>query len=300
MLTLLSYVGYVKRPGGGQYLAVFLFFVMGMMAKPMLVTLPFVLLLLDYWPLGRFEVSATGVGVSIVAEKKKIIYLIWEKTPFFIVVIISSVMTFLTQQEGDAVKSLADYPMAIRIANALVAYAVYIGKMFWPARLAFFYPYPGALPFWQAASAAIFLVLISVAAIKTIRRHPYVAIGWLWYLGTLLPVIGLVVIGPYVIADRYTYIPLIGIFVAIAWGVPDMLPVRPYKQVMLASAAIIILASLSFVSWRQVQHWQNSVTLCKHAIGVTQKNLTAYNNLGVALDEKGRTGEAVKYYLESL
>jgi len=229
LLTMLSYGGYVRRPGAGRYLLTFILFVLGMMSKPMLVTLPFALLLLDYWPLGRLEGEAW---------KQRFFHLVWEKGPFFVVVMIAAVAAFVTQQAADAVKSLAAIPLGVRLANVLVAYVGYIGKMFWPVRLSFLYPHPGVLPVWQWAGALLILAGVTYGVLRYAKERPYLVVGWLWYLGTLFPVSGLVVIGPHAMADRYAYVPLMGLYVMAAWGLAELFPKGRYQAAGLALAGV--------------------------------------------------------------
>ena len=297
LLTLLSYGGYVRRPGFWRYLLTFLLFIFGLMAKPMLVTLPFAMLLLDYWPLGRMQAVNVSLNPLRPATVRK---LIWEKTPFFVVVSIAGVATFLTQQTGGAVKSLDSVPFGVRMANMLVSYVSYIGKMFWPGQLSFLYPHPGALPVWQWAGALLILGVVTwlVFRVRTVR--PYLAVGWLWYLGTLFPVIGLVVIGPHVMADRYTYVPLIGLYVMVAWGVPEAVRRWGYKRQGLALTAAVMLSLLAVMSWTQARYWKNSISLFRHAIAATENNYVAYNNLGAVFQEKGMAAEAMTAYLKAL
>jgi len=294
-LTLLSYGSYVRRPGVWRYFQTLFLFILGMMAKPMLVTLPFVLILLDYWPIGRFDMAA-GFHVW----KKRFLCLAWEKAPFFIVIAIVSVATFLTQQEAGAVKSLASIPLDTRVTNMLVAYVSYIGKMFWPTQLSYLYPHPGDLAMWKWAGAFWVLGAVMYAAFRIVKARPYIAMGWLWYLGTLFPVSGLVVIGPHAMADRYTYIPLIGLFIIISWGGAEIASLRSYGKKTAAVLSAAILLILSIASWRQASHWRNSITLFKHAIAVTENNLAAHINLGAALVSEGRMEDAAEYNLRAL
>jgi tetratricopeptide (TPR) repeat protein len=288
MLTMGAYILYVENPGIKKYLLFVLLFALGLMAKPMLITLPFVLLLLDYWPLGRFNKSSLALP------------LVWEKTPLFVLAAASSVVTFFAQQR--AVGSLEAFPIIVRISNALVSYISYIVKMILPHNLAVLYPHPKDFPMWQVAGACLLLVFISFMAVKTFKRRPYFLIGWLWYLGTLVPVIGLVQVGSQAMADRYTYIPLTGIFIIIAWGVSDLAVGwrYRYKKEGLAAASAILLSILMVATWFQVGHWTNSITLFKHAINVTVNNSVAYNNLGNALKNQGSVSEAIKHYTEAL
>jgi len=308
-LTLLSYIWYVERPGFYRYLFIILFFTLGLMAKPMLVTLPFALLLLDYWPLERIQLGQSGIShaaqshPSIITKnlRAQAFSLLLEKTPFFVLAAVSSLVTFLVQRSGGAVGGLEIYPFNIRIANALLSYLLYIIKMIWPQNLAVFYPHPGqSLPMWQAAGAGLLLLVISIAFIRAGRRYPYLPVGWLWYVGTLVPVIGLVQVGAQAMADRYTYVPLIGLFIMIAWGVPDLLGGWRYGKPALALAATSLLSALIVCSSLQVSHWENSLTLFDHSLRATSKNSQIHNNLGNVLTQKGKLQEAIAHYTEAL
>ena len=309
MLTLWAYLAYTQRPGVGRYLLILLLFALGLMAKPMLVTLPCVLLLLDYWPLERIQLgqagsSRTALGPSaVIAQppRRQAFRLLLEKTPLFVLVAVSSVVTFVVQKSGGAVGALEVYPIKIRVANALFSYVSYMVKMIWPQNLAVFYPHPGqSLPMWQAAAAGLLLLLISIAVIRAGRRQSYLPVGWLWYLGTLVPVIGLVQVGAQAMADRYTYVPLIGLFIMAAWGVPELLAKYRFQRTVLATLATILLVTLTLVSKRQVRHWQNSVALFSHTHAVTAKSYLVHNNLGSALNELGKYDEAIAHYTEAL
>ena len=300
MLTMGSYVWYVERPGTSRYLLVLLFFILGLMAKPMLVTLPFVLLLLDYWPLGRFQFRQPESTISNSTKKSGNLHLFWEKIPLLVFAVTSSVVTFFAQQSGGAVRSLEVFPLSIRIENALVSYVSYIGKMIFPHNLAVLYPHPNDFTMWQVTGAGLLLILISCMAIRMIRRSPYFMVGWLWYLGTLVPVIGLVQVGEQSMADRYTYVPLIGLFVMITWSVSNLAAGWRYRKEGFAVVSAILLSILIVTTWFQVKHWTNSIILFKHAINVTENNSVAHYNLGVALAKQGRTTEAIDHYTEVL
>lgn len=289
LLTLWGYTRYVERPEVNRYLLPLVFFALGLMAKPMLVTVPFVLLLLDYWPLQRFRFGQSGNG-----------RLILEKSPFFVLSAASCVVTYIAQKSGGAVISSEVYPFTLRVANALVSYIGYIGKMLWPSKLALLYPHPLALSWWQIAGASLLLIAISLLAIKNASRRPYFIVGWLWYLGMLVPVIGLVQVGAQAMADRYTYMPLVGIFVIIAWGTPDMVAAWRFKTPGLAIIAGTILFVLTTVTFFQVGYWRDSITLFEHTLNVTEKNYIIHNNLGVELKNNGRVGEAIRHYEASL
>lgn len=311
LLTMEAYLRYVKRPGIGGYLLIFLSFSLGLMAKPMLVTLPFVLLLLDYWPLGRFEFAPlslttqphTAKSTVSWSRRSLIVRLILEKVPLFGLATVSSIVTFLAQQSGGAVESLGTIPVHIRIANALVAYVSYIEKTIWPHDLAVFYPHPHpgqSLPVWQVAGAGLLLLSITVLVLRTVRRHPYLTTGWLWYLGTLVPVIGLVQVGAHAMADRYTYAPLIGLFIIMAWGLDDILTTWPHQRTAIASATGLLLLSFMICSSFQIRHWKNSTTLFQHTLNVTTNNWLAHNNMGNALAREGKFDRAIIHYSKAL
>src|SRR5262245_32702583 len=309
MLALLAYVRHARNPTMRKYLLVVLALTFGPMAKPMLVTLPFVLLLLDYWPLGRFQSEPSRRAIRSKAHKPldagftKLPFsrLVLEKAPLLVLVTISSVVTFLAQQSGGAVASWEVLPLDIRIGNALVAYVGYIGKMIWPLRLAFFYPHPmNGLQLWQVGAAGLFLAGVTVLVIRAVRRRPYLAVGWLWYLGTLVPVIGIVQVGLQSMADRYTYIPIIGLSIMIAWGIPDLLATWRWRSVALGISAAVVLLACAVGTWAQVRHWRNSTTLFEHALNVTARNWVAHGNLGIVVAGQGKIAEARAHYAEAL
>jgi Flp pilus assembly protein TadD len=297
MLTIWSYVRYVEGPSVKRYLMVLLFFILGLMAKPMVVTLPFVLLLLDYWPLGRFRL---GIADGNRSSHKVMLHLVREKIPFFFLAVISSVVTFFAQQTGGAVTSLHDITLDVRITNAVVIYISYIWKMIWPYRLAVFYPHPGLRPWWEVAGACLSLAAISLLALRVARRHPYFAVGWLWYIGTLVPVIGLVQIGGQGMADRYTYVPLIGIFLILVWGIPEILAERTRSPSLLSAVTVVLLVALMATSWVQVRHWKDSTMLFEHALAVTSNNYLAHDNLGFELASEGEYEEAIRHHSKAV
>ncbi|MGO9255829.1 MAG: tetratricopeptide repeat protein [Bryobacteraceae bacterium] len=285
-LALWAYVRYTERPGLGRYLALIAWFVLGLMSKPMIVTLPLVLLLVDFWPLGR------PLGAALLREK----------IPLFALSAVASVATYLVQRRSGAVESLAAFPVGLRVENALVSCCTYIAKMFWPSGLAVFYPYPAAVPLWQAALAAAALAAVTVVVVRAWRRAPYLAAGWFWYLGTLLPVAGLVQVGAQARADRYTYVPMIGLAIALVWGGADLLrrAQRAPQGVPIALAAAVALACVP-ATWAQVAHWRNSETLFRHALAVTRGNYVAEHNLGnYLMDVPGRLPEAIGHLEASL
>ncbi len=300
LLTLWFYAGYVRRrsgePGGGQatraYLAALLCFSLSLLSKPMVVTLPFVLLLLDVWPLKRVSLDAWAPGDWRA--------LIREKIPFFALAGGSCVLTFLAQSRSGAVASLSYIPMEQRLTNALVAYVVYLRKVVWPADLAVFYPHPGASRWALVILAAAFLGLMTGAALWQSKRRPWFAVGWFWYLGTLVPVIGLVQVGNQAYADRYTYVPLIGVFFALAWGVAQWASSSRAKVLGVSLASGLALAACGVATHRQLQHWENSETLFRRALAVTDNNYLAHHNLAFLLAPAGRLDEAQVHYEQAL
>lgn len=295
LLMLMAYTRYARRPRLLRYLPVVFLFSLGLMAKPMLVTFPFLLLLLDIWPLKRIQrafVSGSDIE-SPTFSMGRFLPLLKEKIPLFILVAGSCVVTFLAQQRGGAVGSFGIITPGIRIANALGTYLSYLEKTVWPYPLVVFYPHPGsAISTIRAAGAAIAIAAVTTIAIHLRHRHPYVGVGWFWYLGTLVPVIGLVQVGSQAMADRYTYIPLIGIFIIVVWGATDILKGKRFHKPILAISAGLLLSILTVCTHYQVRHWKDSVTLFTHAAETTENNWLAYNNLGSALDIEGRSVEA--------
>ncbi len=285
MLTLLAYVYYTRVPSLRRYLGVALVFVLGLMSKPMLVTLPFVLLVLDYWPLRR-------IGRQTSDARRQLFVPVLEKIPLVALSAVSSVITFLAQKS--AVGWAQDLPMATRINNAVVSYVAYIWQMLWPVRLAVFYPHPeNRLPLWQIISSFLLLICITAAAIALRKQRPYLITGWLWYLGMLVPVIGLVQVGWQGRADRYTYLPQIGLYIAATWGTADLTALYRHQRTILSTAAIFIIGSLSLCAWVQTTYWRNSETLFRHALAVTTNNDVAENNLGIVFLGQGKVDEAI-------
>jgi Flp pilus assembly protein TadD len=309
LLTMGLYLHYVQRPRYTRYLLVFLSFSLGLMAKPMLVTLPFVLLLLDYWPLGRLKFVPSSLTTQSAPEKSTVFWsrrslilrLVLEKIPLLGLATASSIVTFLAQRSGGAIESLNTIPLNVRLANAFVTYVRYMEKTIWPHDLAVFYPHPGrSLPIWQVAGAVLLLLSITVLVFRTVRSHPYLTTGWLWYLGTLVPAIGIVQVGAHAMADRYTYVPLIGLFIVMAWGLPDISARWPHRRAALATLTAGFLAALMIYSLLQVRYWQNSSTLFRHALDITTNNWLAHNNMGLALAFEGDSAGALAHYRQSL
>lgn len=309
MLTMVFYVRYSKKPSLARYVLVVSVFALGLMAKPMLVTLPFTLLLLDYWPLGRFPVhqvdSDTRTEVAHatmpVFQRKTYVSLVLEKVPLLILSVLSSSLTSLSVQRSGILISTTLVPMKLRIANGIVSYARYIGKLIWPQDLAVFYPYPSTVPLWQSVGSGLLLAGISFFVIRAWRKLPYLCIGWLWYLGTLIPAIGLVQAGQWpAMADRFTYVPAIGLFVMLAWFIPHLLTKWRYRKTGLALAAGALLGALLLLTWTQLQRWSNTITLFEHTLKVTENNYLAHNNLGNALARQGKLEQARDHYAKAL
>ena len=328
MLTIVAYVFYVERPKLGRYLAIFALFALGLMAKPMLVTLPFVLLLLDYWPLRRFERKRsiqelrTGAAKPVSVIKRNVKpngkqavsaimrveehvghkydstfnrFLLLDKAPLFALTAISSVVTFIFQQRGGGVVSCERIPLGTRIANAFVSYVIYIEKTIWPDNLAVYYPYQRWAP-WQILGVVLLFITVTSMVVWAARRRPYLPVGWLWYVGTLVPVIGIIQVGAQARADRYTYVPLIGLFIIAVWGIPDLLRNWRYLKEALIVSSVLAISCFVVVTWTQVGYWLNSFTLFDNALNVTNNNNIAYYIRGNAYHAIGNYRQAIIDY----
>jgi protein O-mannosyl-transferase len=321
MLAVASYLRYVRLPSVSRYMPVFTFFALGLMAKPMIVTLPFILLLVDFWPLGRLQFRgafALGSNASLSTQKQKskqmrlpaparteargisIFNCFFEKIPLCVLAIASCIVTFLAQKQGGAVVSLETIPMGMRLANAAIAYVQYLVKMAWPIHLAPLYPYPQNLdrPFF--IMCAILIAGCTIFCIRSAKQHPYLLTGWLFYLESLVPVIGLVQVGPQFMADRYSYLPSIGISIMLVGGIGALLQrFAGFRKAALA-AGVMGVAGLTAASWVQVGYWKDSETLFTHAIAVTPVNPFMQNNLGFHYFERGDMERAIPYFLTAL
>ena len=307
MLTMWAYIRYIERPRLNRYLLALLFFALGLLSKPMLVTLPFVLLLLDYWPLGRFHfgrLSAdrkphTSKPLNTGDQKSIVLRLIREKASFFVLCAISGTLTIVAAQRT-ALASLEGYTLGSRIANAPVSFLRYIEKMVWPRGLAVMYPIQKMLPLWKVLGSGLLLVCLSLLVIRAARKFPYFVVGWFWYLGTLIPVIGIVQAGSQALADRFTYVPMIGLFVMIAWGIPDILVRWRFGKVVLSLSTGLVLLLLMTVTNFQLKYWQNNIALFEHTLAVTSNNALIHNTLGAVLAGQGKMQEAVAHCVEAL
>jgi protein O-mannosyl-transferase len=296
MLALAAYVSYVRRRGVGRYLLVVLMLALGLMAKPMLVTLPFVLLLLDYWPLNRRGVFQGADGPALPSSGRppeSWRFLLLEKLPLILLVLTWSVLTFIAEMQIGALPTLRRFPLDVRIWNALLAYVEYLGKAAYPVGLAAFYPHPGrTVAVGPALGAGLLLVAITAVVLGPGRRWPYLAVGWLWYLGTLVPVIGLVQVLTYRLADRYAYVPLVGLFLALTWGASDWAAARRWPRPFLIATTVVILGICAARTWVQLGYWQNDRDLWEHAAAVTERNAMAHNFLGLDFARTGMVNQA--------
>lgn len=287
LLTIVTYVYYARRPSMVRYAAAILTFILSLMSKPMAVTLPLTLLLVDYWPLGRLG-------------RRSIIKIIVEKIPFFALSLLSGIVTILVQQKDRAIVTLKGLPMSERLLNAVLAYWGYIEKTLYPIGFAVFYPHDDVISVTEAALKGGGLLLISAAVFSARKRAPYLLMGWLWYLVTLLPVIQLIQVGGAAMADRYAYVPLIGIYTMICFGVGGIAGGRPGIQKATAAMFIAVLICLLNLTWRQASVWSNSGTLFRHAAIVTRGNYVAYNEYGMYLVNEGRLDEAIVEFSKGL
>jgi Flp pilus assembly protein TadD len=295
MLTLWAYVFYTFKPNPVRYLTVIVAFLLGLLAKPMLVTLPFVLLLIDYWPLRRLALNQSIRGLDWKY------FLILEKLPLMILSGLSVYLSSASIQGMGNVISLESVPMKLRIANALVSYLKYLGKMLWPHKLAVFYPYPRIVLPWQIAGSVALLIGISAGVIWFLRRFPYLTVGWLWFLGTLVPVSGLVQVGLWpALADRWAYVPVIGLFIAFAWGLFSLGSKWRSRNAVLVLVGCILLGLTIGVTRFQIRYWADSVKLFRHALAVTENNALAHNMLANSLAEAGQYQEAVAHIMKGL
>jgi len=312
MLTLWTYVRYAQQKGerrtkeGAEqcdgafsflnspaYWLALLFFTLGLMSKAMLVTGPLVLLLLDYWPLQRFPLRLGFWNTRCTHSASR---LILEKLPFLLPSGVCSVVAFVAQRGAGAVATASGFHFVDRVESALISYCRYLGKMFWPANLSVFYPHPGTWPLWQGIGSGVFLLAVSFFVVRYVRQRPYLLVGWLWFLGMLVPVIGVVQVGMQSIADRYTYVPLVGVFIMLTWLTADLTARLPRRAVVLWPAAIVALL-VCFIGTRwQLRHWQNTEQLFEHALSVTTNNDVALNALGVVRSHQGKIDEAIAHF----
>jgi Tfp pilus assembly protein PilF len=297
LLALLAYTAYARRPSRARYLTVCLLFLAGLLSKPMLVTLPFVLLLCDVWPLARLPLDAHTRDAR--ARRWAVV---WEKWPLVAIAAGASVVAYRMQDLGGATITNDIFPPALRAANAVVSYVLYLGQTIWPARLYVLYPYPLSIPAWQTAGAIAVLAMVTIMALRRAASRPYLAMGWLWYVGTLVPVIGLVQAGLQPRADRFTYIPLIGLFIALAWGVTALAARWRTPRLVLVASGVLATLACTAMARHQVEFWKDGVALWTHAVELTPPAdaAQAQLELGTALMGQGRHREAITHYTEAI
>jgi hypothetical protein len=334
MLTLCLYVYYTQKPAVRRYLLVVFAFVLALMSKPMVITLPVIMILLDYWPLRRLQSQGIATDLTDVmpistskgknkkkskkeALKKNIFpsndrklpetkiagiipsWQLWEKIPFFILSAVLSIITFCAPNKQETF--LKGFPLGSRLVNAPVSFVSYIEKTFWPHNLAVFYPFPEQITLWKVLIAIILIIIINAVVIIKVRRLPYLFVGWLWYAITILPVIGIIQISlkaPYAMADRYHYLPSIGIACMMAWGFPLLIKCEDMRKKILIPVGVVFIVILSFLTWQQCGYWKNSIGLWNHTLQVTKNNYLAHNNLGIAFSKEGKIEEAIYHYNE--
>jgi protein O-mannosyl-transferase len=287
MLTLCLYVYYTQKPVIKRYLIVVFVFILALLSKPMVLTLPVIMILLDYWPLKRFECKKAG-------------WIVWqlkEKIPFFI---LSATLVFITFYTPGSLMDIKSIPFISRLANAPVAFVAYLGKTFWPHDMTIFYPFSEHIPLWQTWGAVILIMIICVTAIVLVKRLPCVFVGWFWYTITILPVIGIFQIGNFAMTDRYHYLPSIGIAMMLAWGVPLLFRDTNTLKTILFPTSIIFLTLLTFLTWKQCGYWRDNSNLWNHALNATKGNYMAHNNLASVLLEKGNINKAVYHYKKAI
>lgn len=299
ILAMWCYAGYSIHKDIKRYLAALVLFALGLMAKPMLVTLPCILLLLDYWPLDRLRLFREKIDRNKI-PLSSIFPLIWEKIPFLVITTASSIVTFIAQKSEGAVKSLDFIPLSLRLANALNSYISYLKKIIWPYPLAVFYPYPSAFPWWKIVGSLLLLMAMFYLAFRNMKRHPYLLVGWLWYVGSLVPVIGIVQVGSQAMADRYTYVPAIGIFVMFVWGANELLRRWGLHKTGILTGTLLLFAALIAATWVQTTHWKDSLTLFRHAIAVTTDNYLVHSNLASTYAQNRQFDKAIWHYSEAL
>jgi tetratricopeptide (TPR) repeat protein len=308
LLTLAAYIGYVRRPSALRYILMLAIFGIALLAKPMAVTLPFVLLLLDYWPLNRFDLQSKNSGsgkkpkTAPNLSRHSVLYrLVIEKIPFFALSGALSVITFLIQLESGIAAKVENFSLSNRFSNAFISYAKYIGKLVWPENLAVFYPYDtGSFTVMRVSLSVLLLAAITILVIYFGAKKKYLVTGWFWFVGTLVPVIGFVQSGGQAFADRYTYIPYIGLSIMAAWGLPELLSKLAHRKIIVGVSMLVVVAVLGACTKRQADYWKNTTTLFSHAIDVTKDNYIAYMALADELSNQGKNNLAFEYYTKSL
>jgi tetratricopeptide (TPR) repeat protein len=298
LLALLLYDRYGRTGKHYLYGLVTLLFALGLLAKSQIVTLPFVLLLWDFWPLQRIgPETGSAPGSTPAPPRRSLAYLVLEKLPLFILAAADSIVTVIAQRAGASVRTLAEVPFPLRIENVFVSYVRYIGKAFWPSHLVPMYPRPeNLLPAWQVLGAVALLLLISVIVLLLRRDRPYLTVGWFWFLGTLVPMIGIITVGEQAMADRYAYIPFIGLFIAVVWELGAVVSKLRIPTVWPATAAVVVVLGLGCLTYRQIAYWHDNETLWRYTLSVTDRNYVAHNNLALALAKRSQPDEAIFHF----
>jgi len=297
IVTLSAYLSYVKNPRPAWYVLALALFALGLMAKPMLVTLPCLLLLLDYWPLRRISPSQS---IGELASQKESRRLLWEKIPFLALALADCVITYIVQKQSGAIRSLTECPLDIRLWNIPVAYVTYVAKTFFPAKLCVLYVFPDKAPIVTATLSLIWLVLVTILGWRLKARLPWFFTGWFWFLGTLVPVIGLIQSGDHAMADRYAYLPFVGLFFVIAFGLEAGLLVKPALRTVIIATTAIFIGVCLVLTRQQLMSWQDSVALFTQAVAVNPENADAQNLLGRALSGRGRSAEAIEHFTDAV
>ncbi len=294
LCALIMYIRYATQRDWKKYLAVFMLFLCSLMSKPMLVTIPMIFLLLDFWPIQRIPSNQNSKNI------RTLWMLVLEKLPFFILSLIFSVIAILSQKSGGTVGTTTGFPFSARLMNAMVSYAEYIFKAFWPTNLAVIYPYRHEIDILQLIVSILVLLAITCAVIYCNKKNPALFVGWSWFLITLLPVIGFIQVGTQAMADRYTYVPLIGLFISAVWSINHLIIKFRFNQWIVAMATATIILTFSMMTFNQITTWKNSATLFEHALSVTHDNWVAHLNYGEALLERGQVEEAIRQYQKAL
>jgi len=296
LLAMLAYGRYARRGGLGRYAWVALLFVLGLMAKPQIITLPCVLLLWDYWPLQRMFAKPADTNSANLVPARSLTFLLVEKIPLFAIVLLGSIITVKAQRFADAVRTLSEFSLRARLENAVVSYAQYLADLMWPRHLAPLYPHPGnSLPIWQVAVSVVVLVGLTAIALKW-RERRYLAMGWLWFVGVLVPMIGIVQVGEQARADRFVYVPMIGLAIAFVWAVWKIAEEKGIAKLWAAVSAAVIIAALGGLTYHQLGYWKDGETLWRYTLSVTQANYMAHDNLAMVLDKQGRVEEAIPQF----
>jgi hypothetical protein len=300
-LTIMAYLHYLDKVTATRYMVVILCFSASLLSKPVVVTLPFVLLLLDFWPLNRMKGIDLKIALSGKARKPQTFYyLLMEKIPLLVLSLCSVIITISAAQKESAIKDLIGFPWDARISNAFASYAEYIYKLFWPSGLAVFYPFREMMPLGYIVLVIMVIISMTVFVFWTAKRNPYLTVGWLWYLGTNIPTIGIIQAGIQSMADRYVYLTAIGLFIMIAWGIPDFFQRRCWPKRVYVVQAYVVVIALSFVASIQVQYWQNSMRLFNRAIEVTKNNTIALHGLGNVFLNQNDLAQAKRCFFDSI